>query len=69
MRYKLVTLYLNYEIPAGDKWLVYGHLDIGVNESLGRYDTKDDALAEAFKYGAPVMIGRNYDDVLFKLVF
>jgi hypothetical protein len=38
-----------------------------MNESLGEYSTQAEALAKAFRYGVPVMLGRNYDAVLTKL--
>ena len=69
MRYKLVTLYPTYRNSDGGEWLVYGHAAPGVNESLGRYDTQSEAFIEAFQYGVPVMLGRNYDAVLLQLTF
>ena len=67
MEYKLVTCYPVERDTGSTAWLVYGHATPGVNESLGEYSTQAEALVEAFQYGAPVMLGRNYDAVLTKL--
>jgi len=66
MKYILITFYLTHR-EGEPTWLVYGHVAPGVNEELGEYKNQLEALSEAFKYGAPVFLGRNYLAVLEKL--
>ena len=57
MKYVLISLYCGGDI--GDrKWLVYGHVRAGHNESLGDpIEGKENALEFAHSYCVPVMIG------------
>ena len=66
MKYVLITCYQT-SFNKENAWLCYGHAAPGVNESLGEYSTKNEALTEAFQHGVPVMLGRSYEDALAKL--
>lgn len=69
LQYKLITFY-NRGDESYPMWDVYGHRGFGDNDSLGEYQTEEEAMKRAHSFLLPVMRGESSSyvtDVMKKL--